>query len=193
MRFRAKTVQRFAVLAAISAAVLLGTAAFGQTIQENMAAQIKQHAKPGKHIKAKGPNFEFCEVAPLVGTSPENAVANFYNPTGIDHCSPEQFAEIVKDKEQIMKETGAIDVFLNPSRHWTWDEITVYVVGDERQFGPVKFLWMAAVPAAAMKAAVGQGHYHPGEITRQDTYLYKKGTRVYLIDIGDGKTLVMRS
>jgi hypothetical protein len=164
------------------------------TVQQNMAAQIKQHAKPaGKPLKVKGPNYEFCEVAPIVGTSPENAVANFYNPTGVDHCSPEQFAEIVKDKEQIIKETGAIDVFLNPSRHWAWDEITIYVVGDERKFGPVKFLWMAAVPAAAMKAAVGAGHYHPGEITRQDTYLYKKGTRVCLIDVGDGKTLVMQS
>ncbi len=193
MRIRVKTVRNFVVLAAISAVVLLSSAAFGQTLQENMAAQIKQHATPGKHIKAKGPNYEFCEVAPIMGTSPENAVANFYNPTGIDHCSPEQFAQIVNDKEKIIKETGAIDVFLNPSRHWTWDEITVYVVGDERKFGPVKFLWMAAVPAEAMKAAVGQGHYHPGQITRQNTYLYKKGTRVYLIDMGDGKVLLMQS
>ena len=193
MKVRAKTVQKFVVRAAISAVVLLSSAAFGQTLQENMAAQLKQHVTPGKHIKAKGPNYQFCEVAPIVGTSPENAVANFYNPTGIDHCSPEQFAEIVKDKEKIMKETGAIDVFLNPSRHWTWDELTVSLVGDERKFGPVKFLWMAAVPAAAMKAAVGQGHYHPGQITREDKYLYKKGSRVYLIDIGDGKVLVMQS
>jgi hypothetical protein len=193
MKVRVKTVQKLAALAAVSAVVFLGNAAFGQTLEENMAAQLKQHVTPGKHIKAKGPNYEFCEVAPIIGTSAENAVANFYNPTGIDHCSPEQFAEIVKDKEQIMKETGAIDVFLNPSRHWTWDELTVSLVGDERKFGPVKFLWMAAVPAAAMKAAVGQRHYHPGEITRQDTYLYKKGTRVYLIDIGDGKVLVMQS
>jgi hypothetical protein len=164
MKLLVKTVQRFAVLAVISAVVLLGSAAFGQTLKENMAAQLKQHVTPGKHIKAKGPNYEFCEVAPIVGTSPENAVANFYNPTGIDHCSPEQFAEIVKDKEQIIKETGAIDVFLNPSRHWTWDELTVNLVSDERQFGPVRFLWMAAVPAEAMKAAVGQGTTIPARL-----------------------------
>ena len=180
------------------AAVLttVSSAAFAQetlTLEQNMSAQQKQHIIPGKHLKAKGPNYEFCEVAPIMGTSPANAVANFYNPTGIDHCSPEQFAQIVKDKEQIIKETGAIDVFLNPSRHWTWDELTVNLVGDERQFGPVKFLWMAAVPAEAMKAAVGQGHYHPGQITREDKYLYKKGSRVYLIDIGEGKVLVMQS
>lgn len=170
-------------------------AAFAQgtlTLQQNMAAQAKKHVVPGKTLKAKGPNYEFCEVAPIVGTSPENAVANFYNPTGIDHCSPEQFAEIVKQKEQIIKETGAIDVFLNPSRHWTWDEMTVHVVGDERNFGPVKFAWMGIVPVEVMKKAVGAGHYHPGQITRDDTYLYKKGTTVYLIDMGEGKVLVMQ-
>jgi len=193
MKFRAKKVQRFAVLTAISAGVLLSGAAFGQTLEENMAAQQKQHIIPGKQLKAKGPNYQFCEVAPIMGTSPANAVANFYNPTGIDHCSPEQFAQIVKDKEKIIKETGAIDVFLNPSRQWTWDEMTVYVVGDERQFGPVKFAWMGNVPVEVMKKAVGEGHYNPGQIHRQNTYLYKKGSRVYLIDMGDGKVLVMQS
>ena len=121
MRLLVRTVQNFAVLVAISV-VVLASAAFAQetlTVQQNLAAQIKQHAVPGKQLKAKGPNYEFCEVAPIMGTSMANAVANFYNPTGIDHCSPEQFAEIVKQKDKIIKETGAIDVFLNPSRHWT--------------------------------------------------------------------------
>jgi hypothetical protein len=193
MKFRAKKVQRFAVLAAISAVVLLSGAAFGQTLEENMAAQQKQHIIPGKQLKAKGPNYEFCEVAPIVGTSKANAVANFYNPTGIDHCSPEQFAQIVKDKEQIIKETGAIDVFLNPSRHWTWDEFTVYEVGDERQFGPVKMVWMGVVPVEVMEAGVGKSHYHPGQIHRINAYVFKKGSRVYLIDMGEGKVLVMQS
>ena len=128
-----------------------------------------------------------------MGTSKENAVADFYNPTGIDHCSPEQFAQIEKDKEKIIKETGAMEVFLNPSRHWTWDEFWVYEVGDERQFGPVKMVWMGVVPVAVMKKAVGKGHYHPGQIHRSNKYLYKKGTRVYLLDMPDGKVLVMQS
>ena len=53
-----------------------------------------------------------------MGTSKENAVVNAYNPTGIDDCSPAQFAEIEKDKEKIKPEMGALDVALNPSRHW---------------------------------------------------------------------------
>jgi hypothetical protein len=163
------------------------------TAEQNMAAQAKSHVVPGKQLHAKGPNYTFCEVAPIVGTSKENSVANFYNPTGIDHCSPEQFAEIVKDKDKIIKETGAIDVFLNPSRSWTWDELWVYEVGDQRQFGSVKMVWMAVVPVEAMEKGVGAGHYHPGQIRRNNKYLYKKGTQVYLIDMGDGKVLVMQS
>ncbi len=81
---------------------------FAQTAEQNMAAQSKQHIIPGKQLHAKGPNYEFCEVAPIVGTSPENAVANFYNPTGVDHCSPEQFTQIVGDKAKIIKDTGAL-------------------------------------------------------------------------------------
>jgi len=181
-----------AVLAAVLSAVLV-TGAWGQTLEQNMTAQRKQHIIPGKELHAKGPNFEFCEVAPIMGTSKENAVANFYNPTGVDHCSPEQFSEIVKDKEKIIRETGAIDVFLNPSRHWTWDEFWVYEVGDERRFGPVKFVWMADVPVEVMEKGVGKGHYHPGQIYRHNTYLFKKGTPVYLLDMPDAKVLVMQS
>jgi hypothetical protein len=182
-------------LATVSAAVLLAATVAAQTaptVEQNMAEQRK-HIIAGKQLQAKGPDYQFCEVAPIMGTSKENAVANFYNPTGIDHCSPEQFAQIVKDKEKIIKETGAIDVFLNPSRHWTWDEFWVYEMGDERQFGPVKMAWMGVVPVKAMEAAVGKGSYHPDQIYRNNKYLFKKGTEVYLIDIGDGKVLVMQS
>src|SRR4029450_4499353 len=120
-----------------------------------------------------------------------NAVANFYNPTGIDHCTPEQFAQL--DAEKITKEMGAIRTFLNPSRQWVFDEVWVYEVGEDRQFGPVKFAWVAVVGAEAMEAGVGKGHYHPGQIYRYNTFLFKKGTPVYLLDMPDGKVLVMQS
>jgi hypothetical protein len=177
----------------LSLGLLAAGAMRAQTLEQNMAEQVKQHIIPGKQLHAVGPNYEFCEVAPFVGTSMEHAVANFYNPTGLDHCSPEQFAQIELDKEKISKEMDAINVFLNPSRHWTWDEFWVYEVGDERQFGPVKFVWMGVVPVEAMQAAVGKGHYHPGQIHRNNKYLYKKGTRVYLLDMPEGKVLVMQS
>ena len=59
------------------------------TAEQNMAEQQKLRLVPGKQIYATGPNYQFCEVALFYGTSPENAVAVFYNPTtGTEHCTP---------------------------------------------------------------------------------------------------------
>jgi hypothetical protein len=178
------------MLVTIAAAMALGACA---TAEQNMAKQEKVHLIPGKQLQATGPNYQFCEVAVFYGTSMENAVADFYSPTGIDHCSPEQFAQIEKDKEQIVKQMGARDAFLNPSRQWTWDEFWVYEVGDVQQFGPVKMVYMGVVPVEVVKQAVGAGHYHPGQISRSNKYLYKKGSTVYPLDMPDGKVLVMQS
>lgn len=127
MRFAKKALAKsMTVAAALSAVLVTGYAgAEEMTAEQNMAEQRKLHIIPGKTLTAKGPNYQFCEVAPIMGTTKENAVANFYNPTGIAHCTAEDFEQIVVQKETIMKETGAIDVFLNPSRHWTWDEFEV--------------------------------------------------------------------
>ena len=97
MKFAGRTVQKLAVLAAV-AAVVGGCA----TAEQNMAEQQKLRLVPGKQIYATGPNYQFCEVGLFYGTSEANAVAIFYNPTtGTEHCTPEQFAQIEKDKAQI--------------------------------------------------------------------------------------------
>ena len=163
-----KASRKIAILAAAGISVAFVTGAVALTADENMVQQQKEHVVPGKQLKAKRPNYEFCEVGVIVGASPENAVVNFYNPTGVDHCSPEQFAQIVKDKEKITKDMGALNLFLNPSRHWTWDEFSVFELGDQRQFGPVNFVWMGVVPLQTMEKAVGAGHYNPGQIHRNN-------------------------
>ena len=159
-----------------------------------MAEQQKLHLIPGKQTprdRAQLPVLRGGAV--LRHVAGERGRGLLQPDTGTEHCSPEQFAQIEKDKAQIIKDNGARDAFLNPSRHWTWDEFWVYEVGDERQFGPVKMAYMGVVPVAVMKKAVGAGHYHPGQITRNNKYLFKKGTTVYLLDMPDGKVLVMQS
>ena len=52
---------------------------------------------------------------------------------------------------------------------------------------------MGVTPVEAMEKAVGKGHYHPGQIHRFNTFKYNKGTTVYLLDMPDGKVLVMQS
>ena len=95
MKFVGKTAQKFAVLAAVSGAVFVTGCA---TLDENMAASSKANLVPGKqlHVADEGDKLVFCEVALITGTSKANAIADFYNSTGTDICTPEKFAASTK-------------------------------------------------------------------------------------------------
>jgi hypothetical protein len=185
-----KTVRTMATLAAVSAAAFISGCA---TLDENMAASKKAHLVPGKqlHVPAEGDRLVFCEVALINGTSKANAIADFYNSTGTDICTPEKFAAL--NKEQIVKETGARDAFLNPSRRWTFDQLDVYEDGIERIFGGIKMTWMGVVPVEELEKGVTKGHYVPGYIYRDNQYTFKKGREIYLLDAPDGEVFVMQS
>jgi len=173
----------------LCAALLAGCA----TLDQNMAASRKEHLVPGKqiHMTKQGNNFEFCEVALITGTSKENAIADFYNSTGTDICTPERFAGL--DEKTILTETGARSVFLNPSRHWMFDEFDVYEDGIERTFGGVKMTWMGVVPVEQLEKGVTMGHYVPGYIYRDNQFKFNKGSEIYLLDAPDGEVFVMQS
>ena len=190
MKIIGKKVQKFALLAAVSGALFFTGCA---TVQENMARSRQQNLVPGKklHVVNEGNNFEFCEVALINGTSKANAIADFYNSTGTDVCTPEKFAAL--DKEKIIKETGAKEVFLNPSRRWMFDELDIYEDGLERTFGSIKMTWMGVVPVEELEKGVTKGHYVPGYIFRDNQYTFKKGREIYLLDAPDGEVFVMQS
>ena len=139
----------------------------------------------------EGDNFVFCEVALITGTSKANAIADFYNSTGTDICTPEKFAAL--DKAKIIEETGAREVFLNPSRRWMFDQLDVYEDGIERTFGGIKMTWMGVVPVEELEKGVTKGHYVPGYIFRDNQYTFKKGREIYLLDAPDGEVFVMQS
>ena len=67
-----------------------------------MAASSKEHLVPGKQLSvaAEGDKLVFCEVALITGTSKANAIADFYNSTGTDNCTPEKFAGLDKAEDQ---------------------------------------------------------------------------------------------
>ena len=48
----------------------------------------------------------------ITGTSKANAIADFYNSTGVDDPTPERFAAL--DEKKIVKENDARKAFLNP-------------------------------------------------------------------------------
>ena len=94
-------------------------------------SRARTTSSPASKLHATGPNYQFCEVgAVLRHVAGERGRGLLQPDTGTEHCSPEQFAQIEKDKAQIIKDNGARDAFLNPSRYWTWDEFWVYEVGD---------------------------------------------------------------
>jgi hypothetical protein len=163
------------------------------TLDENMSASRKEHLVPGKqlHMTKQGDNFVFCEVALMNGTSKANAIADFYNSTGVDICTPEKFALL--DAEKIKKETGSQAVWLNPSRRWLFDEFWIYENGVERTFGGIKMTWMAVVPVEELEKGVTKGHYVPGYIFRNTQFKFNKGREIYLLDAPDGEVFVMQT
>lgn len=189
MRFTAKRVPNFALLAAVSSVIFLAGCA---SLQDNMAASRKQHLVPDKQIHMKNMRgYQFCEVALINGTSKANAIADFYNSTGSDNCTPERFAGL--DEAKIIKETDSRKVFLNPSRHWMFDEFDVYEDGIDRTFGGIKMTWMGVVPVEQLEKGVTMGHYVPGYIYRDNQYTFNKGSEVYLLDAPDGEVFIMQS
>ena len=185
-----KTTRKIAVLAVLSGAVLLCGC---NTAEQNMDASRKKNLVPGKqlHVTAEGDNLVFCEVALITGTSKANAIADFYNSTGTDICTPEKFAAL--DKAQILKETGAREVFLNPSRRWMFYQLDVFEDGVERTFGGIRMTWMGVVPVSELEKGVTKGHYVPGYIYRDNQYTFKKGREIHILDAPDGEVFVMQS
>ena len=190
MRPFGKTARTIGVLAAVVAAAVVSGCA---KLEDNMAASKKANLVPGKqlHVEDQGDSLVFCEVALITGTSKANAIADFYNSTGTDICTPEKFAAL--DKAQILKETGAREVFLNPSRRWMFDVLDVFEDGVERTFGGIKMTWMGVVPVEELEKGVTKGHYVPGYIFRNNQYTFKKGREIYLLDAPDGEVFVMQS
>ena len=155
----------------------------------------KEYVVQGKvmHV-ADMNNYPFCEIGLITGTSKSNAVLNVWNTTSAGDCPPDKFDPILADKgERIKKATGAREVWLNPRRHWTFNEIWAYEVGNVRDFEGVQALWMGVVGAEVAAEAVGGGHYHPGNIVAHRAFKFNTGSTVYLLDMPDGKVLVMQS
>ena len=65
------------------------------TAQQNMDSSHNEHWIPDRKISMdQMRGHRFAEVALFTGTSPENAVADFYNSTGVDDPTPSRFAKL---------------------------------------------------------------------------------------------------
>jgi hypothetical protein len=179
-------------LACIALSVAVVVQAAEPTVEANRDAARKKHVIPNKVVHKTGTRgYRFAEVALMPGTTKENAVAEFYNSTGVDDPTPERFAKL--DPKQIAKDTGSMSVFLNPTRYWMHDEFWCYEAGDDRTFGDIKMTWMGVVGVEEMNAGVAKGKYNAGYIFRNSQYKYNKGSEVYLLDTPNGDVFIMQS
>ena len=163
------------------------------TAQQNMERSHQAHCIPGRKITLGNMRgYRFAEAALFTGTSEENAVADFYNSTGVDDPTP----IAVRRPGQGQARPGATrpsGVFLNPPRYWMFDEFRVFEAGDDQEFGGIKMTWMGVVDVATLKRAIIGGNYFAGYIHRDNSYTYNRGSEVYLLDAPGGEVFVMQS
>ena len=162
------------------------------TAQQNMDSSHKEHWIPDRKISMDHMRgHRFAEVALFTGTSPENAVADFYNSTGVDDPTLSRFAKL--NQEELAKENQAIGAFLNPPRYWMFDEFRVFEVGEDLKFDGIDMTWMGVVDVASLKKAIIGGAYFAGYIHRDNSYTFNTGSEVYLLDAPDGEVFIMQS
>ncbi len=185
----AKTILQVAGTAFLAAIFLAACA----TVEENIAKTKAAYYTPGKevHLTDMKGEYRFCEVGLITGTSKANAVINIWNSTGSGDCSPEQFAAL--DAEKMKDEFDVQKIWLNPSRHWTFDEFWAYEIGVEKTFGDVKALWMGVLGAEETMKVTVKGSYYPAYIYRNTQFKFNKGSKVHLLDAPDGEVFVMQS
>jgi hypothetical protein len=163
------------------------------SIEQSLTAARSEHLVPGREIHLQDVRGRrFGEVALITGGGQDDAIANIWNTTGACDPAPEQFDAL--DADAIARENGAMRAWLNPVRHWMFDQLDVTEAGDNRTFGDITGTWIGAVSEAALTHNTLQGSYDPGYIYRNNvTSTFNRGSEVYLLDAPDGEVFIMQS
>jgi hypothetical protein len=162
------------------------------SLDQNMTAARHEHLVPGREIHLQDMRgHSFCEVGLITGTSPGNAIANIWNTTGASDPTSWQFDAL--DADTIASENDALHAWLNPVRHWMFDRLDVWEVGDDKTFGGITGTWVGAVSAATLMQPADQPCYDRAYINSRSTFTFSRGSEVYLLDAPDGEVFIMQS
>jgi len=162
------------------------------SFEQHMTDARDEHLVPGREIHLRDMRgHRFWEVDLITGASQDDAIANIWNTTGVCDPTPEQLGAL--DADVIARENGALDAWLNPVRHWAFDQIDVREAGDDRTFGGITGTWMGAADAATMLHATVQDSYSPGYVYGGNAFTYLEGSDVYLLDAPDGEVFILKS
>jgi hypothetical protein len=127
-------------------------------------------------------NYPFCEFGLVIGDSFETAEAHIWNTTGTSDCPPKYRDPIdAAGPEAFARKHGALAGWLNPRRHWMFDEFWVYVVGNPHDFDGVMASWMAKLPVKTLleNASMEKTNaYQPAAISSVTTLSSTKRARL---------------
>ncbi len=189
MKFHVKTVLKFAVLAAISAVVLLSSAAFAEA--------PAKCTKDGNTITCDTKDARYCELF-LISGQPGHLSADFYNTLGLDTCDPEKLKAI--DGPAEAEKFGAHALFKNGPRFFVCDRTVVILGGSEDMFsktvdfGGIKarFSGHVILPPDFGKSKTSVA-YQPTIVHRNTQWVYLKGSKIFILDDPDGHPWIMQA
>jgi len=178
---------------AVLCLVVLLCATFAGTMTQAQTGGAAPTATGKAVYFEKSRYFGQCEIFLLKG-QPGRYEALVYNTTPLNDCPPGKFDPI--EPEALAKETGSDLAWKNPRRFWTMDRLTVELVGEPREFGGLKFNFVARMTMPP-NFTPGKGQagfaYQPTQIRRHSTYEYLKGLQVFLLQAPDGTTWIMQT
>ncbi len=190
-----KKIFKASQVAAILAAIGLGMAS--GPVLANEAKPVPQDGKEAKVVKFENlNNYRYCEVF-LIGGSPGDLHAAFYNTTdrntqeeAHNSCPDDMWAKI--DKAAIAKKFNLLGVFKNGPRFWMYDWLEL-PVGAEQEFNGLKARWMGEVKLPKGFGKEGSTFYKTTTVHRKSKQGYNKGTTIFILDDPDGTPWVMQA
>jgi hypothetical protein len=174
-------IARASLRSAVPALVALAAAALAPAAGAATVHQVPGRGLVGLH------DARYCEILELRGAPPTGRV-DVFNTIGLNACPPAQWDF---DAPSLAKELGATLVVLNGPRHFLMDEVKG-TVGPVRSFHGLQMRKAATIPIrTAGDLAVKP--FTDRTITRDNTWRWDKGRKVFELVAPGGDTYVMQS
>ncbi|MCG8610487.1 MAG: hypothetical protein MI864_08125, partial [Pseudomonadales bacterium] len=175
----------------------------GHFIQDDVGVDLALHlvrflqsTTPEEPLVPGGPyyNFRYCEILLpyLQGTE---VIAEIWGTPGVNFCPQAQWETL--DFSSIATQYGALSAIPNGPRYFVVDEnlngssIVSGEGGEYRTFGDITMRLLTSV-----NLSVTQGKetaYVPGAVSRDNTWVFYQGRRVYELTDSNGNVYVMQS
>ena len=128
---------------------------------------------------------------------PDLETAGIWNTTLHNHLAsnsrdslPEELYKNYSN-EKAAEEYGAVSIWMEPPRVWTYDRMRVRRGSTARNFSGIDTAWGAYLPAAAIGKEVVT--YKIVDVARNSTFWFDAGKPIWVLDAPDGNTYVNQS